>query len=305
MAAKKRIVRFFEPYRRQPDATTVQLDQNFWADFRDKLTPLSYDDQLLTIRGFEYRGAARHELSTASDYFYLCKTREQVDFPESSIGDADEAPLTLQEGARLVEPCYFVVAEPPNNTIALIRSSAGPSVSAVGDWVTRHYQGPLGHDVIELQPKLRGDQSTRFNDAVNITRFEVAIERHHNLGEVTADTQLGAALRGSYEGLERGALVEQVWSFGHNQPNASLGQDMKQAVIEVLNWGVAKLAKATVVRTRPDGSEFRDKIDFVKDQITTRVRVGDDPTVSQSPEVVVSALREAVHEYIAMDLDGA
>jgi hypothetical protein len=301
VAAKKRTVRFFVPYRRKPDGTTAPLNPNFWTLFRNKLTPLTNANQFLTIRGLEYRGATRHETTAAADYFYLGKTRDQVDFPESSVGEADEAPLALQEGARLVEPCYFVVAEESDNTIALLRSSAGPSVSAVGDWITRFFEDSLGNDVIELQPKLRGDQSTRFNDAVNVTKFEVAIERHHNLGEVTADTRLGAALQESYEGLDRGALIEQSWSFGHSQPDASLGQSMKQAIVEVLNWGVAKTAKATVIRHRPDGREFRDRIDFIKDQITTQVRVGDNPGVIQSPEIVIAALREAVQEYVQLN----
>ncbi|YCU58699.1 hypothetical protein ACRYGV_05715 [Mycobacteroides abscessus] len=206
--------------------------------------------------------------------------------------------MTLQEGARLVEPCYFVVAEDGDNTIALLRTSAGPSVSAVGDWITSHFQAQLGNDVIELQPKLRDDQTTRFNDAVNITKFEVVIERHHNLAEVVADTELGSALQQSYEGLERGAQITQSWSYANGQPPQSLGQDFKQAVIEILNWGVAKVAKATVIRNRPNGGEFRDHIDFIKDAITTQVQTGDDPSVEQSPEVVIGALRAAVRQYI-------
>lgn len=301
MTAKTRTVRFFEPYRRQPDGTSIQLAPEFWALLRGKVSQLPHAEQFVDIRGIEYRGDARHESSLNADYFYLGKTRDQVDFPESSVGDADEAPLTLQEGARLVEPCYLMVAESQSNTIALVRTSAGPSVSAVGEWITRFFNEELGNDSIELQPKLRGDQQQRFNDAVDITAFEISIERHHNLGDVHADTQLGAALRQSYEGLERGGLVQQKWSFGRTRPSHSVSQNMRRAIIEVLNWTVAKTAKATVVRVDSNGKEFKDTIDFVKDQVTTKVTVGDDPSVAQSPTVVVGALRSAIRQYTDSD----
>jgi hypothetical protein len=83
VAAKKRTVRFFVPFRRQPGGTTIPLSPNFWTLFRNKLTPLTYAAQFQTIRGVEYRGGARHERTAGADYFFLGKTRDQNDFPEA------------------------------------------------------------------------------------------------------------------------------------------------------------------------------------------------------------------------------
>lgn len=73
MAAKKRTVRFFMPFRMQPDGTAVELNLNFWPIFRNKLAPLTASEQFVTLRGVEYRGDARHEPAASTDYFYLGK----------------------------------------------------------------------------------------------------------------------------------------------------------------------------------------------------------------------------------------
>lgn len=303
MAGKKRTVRFFVPKRVQPDGTSIQLQPNFWKGFRKKVEALPAAEQFVNIRDIDYRGAARHEQSNSADYLYLGKTRDKADLPERSVGEGDETPLILREGERLVEPCYIYVVKPQSNRIATLRSSGGPSVSAVGEWITGFYQNELGIDRIVLEPVMREDQMDRLNEALNVASFSVTIEKHQNLGDVPAESAVTQAVKNSYETLDRGARVDYSWSFGHKSPESSLGETLKNDIKTILGWGLAKYAKATVIRESDDGHLIRDKIDFIKDQVTTQVTVGTDPAAVQSADVVLSALLEAARRYDDLGLD--
>lgn len=302
MAGKKRTVRFFVPKRIQPNGTSIPLQPDFWDGLRKKVKALPSAEQFVQIRDVSYRGAARREPTNGADYLYLGKTREHSDLPERSLGDADETPLVLQDGERLVEPCYIYVVKPRTNRIATLRSSGGPSVSAVGEWITGFYKGQLGPDKIVLEPVMREDQMERLNDALNIASFSVTIEKHQSLEDVSAGSVITDAVKNSYETLERGARVDYSWSYGLKSPKASLGETLKNDIRKILGWGLAKYAKATVIRN-DDGSVIRDKIDFIKDQVTMQVTVGSDSAAVQSADVVLSALLEATRQYNGLGLD--
>ncbi len=303
MAGKDRVVRFYVPKRVQPDGTSSPLPPHFWDGFRGRVSVLSAADEFVEIRNIGYRGAARRELTTMADYLYLGKTRDPADLPERSEGENDETPLMLRDGERLVEPCYLYVVKPVSNRVATLRSSGGPSISAIGDWITGFYKDQLGHDKIVLEPVMREDQLERLDNAVNVTRFSVTIEKEENLGHAGTGSVITDAVKNSYESLERGARVDYSWSFGHKAPNPSLGQTLKQDIQKIVGWGLAKRAEATVIREDDDGHLVRDKIDFMKDQITMKVTVGTDPSAVQSTDVVLSALLEAASRYDDLGLD--
>lgn len=302
MAGKKRTVRFFVPKRIQPNGISIPLEPNFWAGFRDKVKALPAAEQFVEIRDISYRGAARREPSNAADYLYLGKTRDKADLPESSVGESDETPLVLQEGERLVEPCYIYIVKPISNRVATLRSSGGPSVSAVGEWVTGFYKTQLGADKIVLEPVMRADQMERLNEASNIASFSVTIEKNQNLSDASAGSVITDAVKNSYEKLERGAKIDYSWSYGHRASNISLSETLKNDIRKILAWGLAKAAKATVVREE-DGHLIRDKIDFIKDQVTMQVTVGTDTGAVQSADVVLSALLDAARRYDDLGLD--
>lgn len=303
MAGKNRVVRFYVPKRVQPDGTSSPLPPNFWDGFRARVDALSAADEFVEIRTVEYRGAARHEPATISDYLYLGKTRDPADLPERSEGENDETPLMLRDGERLVEPCYIYVVKPISNRVATLRSSGGPSVSAIGEWITGFYVDQLGPDKIVLEPLMRDDQLDRLNSAINVVRFSVTIEKEENIGEMSAGSVITDAVKNSYETLERSARVDYSWSFGQKSPNPSLGQALKADIQKILGWGLAKHAEATVIREDDGGHFIRDKIDFIKDQVTMKVTVGTDPGAVQSADVVLSALLEASSRYDDLGLD--
>lgn len=302
---KKRTVRFFRPVRQQPDGSIIELAAGFWEGFRAKLDELDSDAQFVAIRGVQYRGAARKSPLSSTKYLYLGKTRESSDYPESSVGDDDEQPLILEDGGRLVEPCYIYVLNRTSNTIATLRSSGGPSLSAVADWITRFYKSVLGDDTIELEPIVRHDQMERLQEAQNIASFSVKIEKDQHLSGAPQDSPEGVmagALRESYESLGGGATMDYSWSFGNSQPAPSRGQRLKREALQILNWKTAKSAKATVIRRDHHGDIIREQIDFIKDKVTVRVPVGESSAIVQSSDVVTAALRQASEKFNELDL---
>ncbi|WP_415047375.1 DUF6731 family protein [Gordonia sp. (in: high G+C Gram-positive bacteria)] len=204
--ARKRTVHFFEPVRTQPDGTEIELTVGFWSQFRSRIEALSSDDQFLTIRGIQYRGAARHCVASSADFLYLGKTRDPIDHPENAVGDDDEQPLVLEDGGRLVEPCYLYDAQAGTNVVATLRSSAGPSISAVEDWLTRIIKHEIGEDSIKLRPVVRHDQMERLDEAQNIARFSVKFDKDQN-PEANSDGQVVNAVSNAYEGLGQGATM--------------------------------------------------------------------------------------------------
>ncbi|MCW2092659.1 UNVERIFIED_ORG: hypothetical protein M2328_005939 [Rhodococcus erythropolis] len=294
--AKKRTVHFFEPVRAQPDGTEIELQNDFWSRFRAEIKGLDTDEQFVTIRGVQYRGAARHCVTNLSDYLYLGKTRDTIDHPESSVGDDDEQPLILEDGGRLVEPCYLYCVEEPKNVVASLRSSGGPSITAVEEWLTKILKKNLGNDAIKLRPIVRHDQLDRLEQAQNVARFSIKLEKDkHPQG--ANDGAIASAVSGAYESLGQGATMTYEWSYGNSTPDKQTGKRLVNQIKQILNWGATKSAEATIIREGENGDLIRDQIDFVRDKVTFKVPVGTSPNIVQSADVVTDALLEASKKY--------
>ncbi|MBF6158973.1 hypothetical protein IU421_04920 [Nocardia cyriacigeorgica] len=297
---KKRTVHFFDPVRVMPDGTEVELQTGFWKELHSKVSALESDEQFTTIRGIQYRGAARHCLFTSVDYLYLGKTRETIDYPDSSVGDDDEQPLVLEDGGRLVEPCYLYCVRKPYNAVATLRASGGATISAVETWITRVLRDDLGSDAIELRPVVRNDQMERLAQAESVAKFSVKLDKDRHPAD--SNGTISGAIKDAYESLGTGATMTFEWSYGNSTPTHGAGVKMVDQIRQVLRWNAAKSAEATVLRTDEGGNVVRDQIDFFKDRVSYRVPVGESSEIVQTADVVTAALREASRIYLQNNL---
>jgi hypothetical protein len=297
---KHRRVHFFQPYRCRPNDDEIELQAGFWPSFHKKIGGTAAPDQFVEIRGTEYRGAARHCAETGADYLYLGRKRDAVDFPESSTGDDDEQPLILDDGERLMEPCYLHTVDNTENIVATLRSSGGSTISAVETWLSRTLHDKLGNDKIKLRPIVRYDQMDRLNRAQNIAKFSIKLDKHQTAA--SGNGGIAGAMQQAYSSLEGGATMAFEWSFGRSTPDASLGQKLLGQAKEILaTWENIRSAEATII-SEEDGETRREIIDFLKDNVTFRVTVGETPDVVQSPEVVTRALMTAAKQFRELDL---
>lgn len=302
---RNRTVRFYSITRVQPDDTSIVMQPGFWTDVKSKLDALTAAAQFTFIKGNEYRGTSRHCSETASDYFYLGRVRDRIDFPESSTGDDDEEPLILNEDGRLVEPCYMYVADNEENEVAILRSSGGPRPETVDKWLTAMFRSVLGNDVLKLTPVLRRGQMERLNAATNVKKFTVKVDKHQPINSTPVDGQsrITGALDEVYDDLEGQASMSFEWSFGNATPTPSTGRKLLTHIREVLDRMSPSTAQVTVIRPDDNGDEIVDHIDFIKERVAFRVEVGSDTDAAQSPDVVTTALRDAVRLYLGQDAD--
>lgn len=296
---KRRRVHFFQPYRCKPNDDEIELAAQFWSNFHRKIGGTAAPDQFVEIRGTEYRGAARHCAETGVDYLYLGRKRDAVDFPERSTGDDDEQPLILDDGERLMEPCYLHTVDDTQNIVATLRSSGGSSISAVETWLSRALRDKLGSDRIKLRPIVRHDQMDRLNNAQNITKFSIKMDKHQV--STSSDGDIAGAMQQAYDSLEGGATMTFEWSFGRSAPDSSLGQKLLGQAKQLLTWENIRSAEATII-SEEDGETRREIVDFLKDNVTFRVTVGETPDIVQSPEVVTRALLKAAKQFRDLDL---
>lgn len=296
---KRRRVHFFEPYRCRPNDDEVELQAGFWSNFHNKIGGTAAPDQFVQIRGNEYRGAARHCTETGVDYLYLGRKRDAVDFPESSTGEDDEQPLILDDGERLMEPCYLHTVDDVQNIVATLRSSGGSSISAVETWLSRTLREKLGNDTIKLRPIVRHDQMERLNNAQNIAKFSIKMDKHQT--STSGDGEIADAMQQAFDSLEGGATMTFEWSYGRSTPDNTLGRKLLDQAKQLLTWENIRSAEATII-SEEDGETRREIIDFLKDNVTFRVTVGETPDVVQSPEVVTRALLEAAKKFRDLDL---
>ncbi|WP_280300842.1 DUF6731 family protein [Nocardia neocaledoniensis] len=298
--AKKRTVHFYEPVRVMPDDTEIELQPGFWKEFYTTISAFDSDEQFTMIRGVQYRGAARHSAASSADYLYLGKTRDTIDYPESSVGDDDEQPLTLEDGGRLVEPCYLFCVREPNNVVATMRASGGATISAVEAWITKVLKSDLGSDSIKLKPVVRSDQMERLEQAKSVAKFSIKLDKdRHPAG---SDGVIAQAMKNAYESLGNGATLTFEWSYGNSAPAPDTGKKLKSQIFQMLGWDAAKSAEATVIRENDRGDLIRDQLDFFKDRVSFRVTVGDSPNIVQTADVVTDALKEASKMYVDLNL---
>lgn len=292
---KKRTVHIFEPYRERPDGSPSDLPNKFWEGFRGIVSKLDAKNQFVTIRGTEYRGAARHCSESMVDYLYLGKSRDRADWPESSVGEDDEQPLSLDHDGRLVEPCYLLPID-GTELVALLRSTAGPHVSAVEDWMTILLKQKLHNDTIKLRPYLRTDDMERLESAVGVARMNIKIDKNSSVSKENEGRIVGP-VHDIYGGLGGNATVAIEVSYEHSIPTPKVGRSMKEELKSFLRSSGLRKAEGTIITEDAYGKIKRERLDFIKDKVTFQVPVGDGPDVIQSPAVVISAMGEAIKQF--------
>lgn len=301
MTTKERTVYFFEPIVLDQADNVQPLEQGFWQWVQERVEGLPEVRRRADIFGRRHVGAARQETSPALDYLYVGRLRPGADWPDVSDNAGAIASLasTGFDGS-LLEPAYLLNVS-GTNYVALLRSSAGPSTTAIVAWLNQVCGFSHEGNRLELRPYVRRDQLERLGRAQAAAKIHLKIDPGV-MNDAQPHDELGQALKIAQSAGAGGVSVELTVSFGNARPTNGAGEDLIAGVRELLSAGDAvpfKKASATVMVENEEGQLVRDKIDFTMDRITVRQQVGANEDEEPTPPVVLRAMVKAIEKFRA------
>ncbi|MDY7542587.1 MULTISPECIES: hypothetical protein [unclassified Cryobacterium] len=294
---KFRTVYFYEPIIVDQNEKVQLVPATFWTDLHNLVLGMTPEDRQITFFGRDIEGEARAETRPSTDYFYLDRRRSGQDWPDA-VGTDGELGTLASKGVvvSLHEPAYLL---PVSGTryIAMMRSSAGPTSSAVARWLNLVLGFETVGDHLELQAVTRTDQLARLGKAQAATKVHLKILPGAMQSEEPVG-KLGKALKEAQSVSYGSVSVDLMISYGNVQPDDAGGQELVRDVRELLNASTTfRKAKATVILENEAGELEKDEIDFKRDRITIRQQIGTDEDEEPTPTVVLDAMFEAIRAF--------
>ena len=293
-----RTVYFFEPVILDDKGSVRPLSADFWGDLHKHVKSLSQKRREIDHFGREIEGEALKSKTPSAKYFYLDRRRPGQDWPDAKGIDGKLGSLAAHGVVRsLHEPAYLLNVS-GTNYVAMVRSSAGPSTSAIARWLNLVFDFAGTDEYLELRAVVNNDQLER------LAKAQVASKIHVKLGAGVINDQTdlpgetGAALEAASRVGAGGAEVEMTISFGNARPTDAAGKAMVREVRDLLGSAVPfKKAQATVILEDDDGEMRVDKIDFARDRITVREQFGANEDEEPTPTVVLQGMFDAIKKF--------
>lgn len=230
------------------------------------------------------------------EVLYVGRDRRQYDWPEAELQNGNVEPLNPGPNVlSLLEPAYMLPIA-GTGYIAVLRSTAGPTWSQIGRWMTEVLQPP-NNDIVVLQPYSRGNLSKLFADSELTTWINVGVDPG---AQVPKTGQLSNALRSAQAATIGSVSVDVRISFGRARPDNTASKALADEFNKLLKVGILTKAVAGVRRSRAPGKPPEaDELDFMTDRIVykKKIVVSADGTFSEIEAEHV--LRAAVSEFRA------
>lgn len=299
LSPKTKTVYFFEPVMLDQRDVPQRIEPEFWDFVHKRLALLGEEELRAEFLGRKFLGAARYESTVGQDYIYIGRMRPGADWPDVT-DDAGEIDTLASTGFNLslVEPSYLVGVS-GTNYVAFVRSSAGPSTTAITTWLNLMLGLEATETRLELRPYVRKDQLDRLARAQTATKLHLKIDPDVMTGSSPTD-DVGKALKAAQNAGAGAVSVDLTISFGRATPTDGAGEELIDEVRKVLTGSARvpfKKAVANVVLEDENGELIRDTIDFTRDRITVQQTVGADENAEPTPRVVIAALNEAISEF--------
>lgn len=298
MASSPRTVYFYEIAQLESDGIqTKNLETGFWPKFHEKTAKLDDESRRLVYYGRKMFGEARNSKSPVADYFYVGKARKGADWPDFSNADGtvSSLPINNDGNVALIEPAYLLPID-GTNYIAMIRTSGGPSVQAIQEWINSVMGMISRPETLILRAYVRRDDLARLKRAQGGARVHMKVDAN-KFDEVAPRGAMASAMKSVQRSMHGGASVEMIVSFGNAKPDNLASDELAEQVREMVDAEVASKLEATLFVPNEDGELVRDKIDFIADRFTAKEKVGQSDDTPISPAVMVSALQSAVRKF--------
>lgn len=292
MAGKPRTVYLYEPYLLTPKGEVKDVPNGIWKEILDAVEKLGAGDRIKTVSGHAHRGATRSTKAPAARFLYIGRRRDPADWPDHAKDGADELPLSID--GELVEPMYLLPLT-GTNYVATLRTSAGPQPSSSAAWISAIIKPADGMEFC-LRPVVRRDALNRLLAADQVSSVEVKIDEFSDVPD--SDGTFAAALKEMQTAGGTNATITVAMSYGHKTADSSTSQSIIKGLGKMLRTtaGLRK-ASAKVSELGADGKVQKTQLDFFNDRIAQRVSVGKSTKESQTPEVVMAAMYQAIEHF--------
>ncbi|PPH23317.1 hypothetical protein C5C99_01380 [Rathayibacter sp. AY1C4] len=296
---KEKTVYFFEPIVLDQHDQVVELPDEFWSLLHTHVAGLPEAKRRGEFFGRKVEGEAKDEASPEADYFYVGRLRPGSDWPDATTADGQFGSLASTGAVRsLHEPAYLLnVSGTPY--VAVMRSSAGPSITVLAQWLSMVAGYTTAEERLELRPYVRRDQLERLGRAQSAAKLHIKVDAGA-MDEFEPASEMGQALKTAQSIGAGGASVEMIVSFGNAKPDDIAGAQLIEGVRELIENVPYARAKATVIVDEEAAGLQRDKIDFAADRITVRQQVGVNEDEEPTPTVVLNAMYQAISQFKAL-----
>lgn len=304
MAGLKRPVHFLQIAEEDDKGNIYYFNnQDFWPGFWSHLKKLeaSDPDRLdVRYRGFDYEGVAKETAAPATKYFYIGRIRKASDHPHITLGRNTQQPLKLENiqgsPSGILEPTY-IRQVPGTNCVAVMRTTGSSSWSALEHWINSA-SGRFADDgdsrTLTLVPVAREDAVERLVRAEAAAKLEVGLAPSADPMPDGAG-ELGRALDQAKQALPGNATINFTASVGRSNPDPSESQGMVRFMKSAVRNPATKKLRGTIYHPDDETGELiKERIDFLKDKVTTSVKVVDNADVTPTDSEIMHALTEAI-----------
>lgn len=292
----KRHIYFLEPVIEKQDGSLDEIGPGFWPTFLDHVWGLPPERRRLELQGRKYIGEKRLEVSPAENYLYLGKARRGADWPDISDANGVVSPLALGDGAdALIEPAYLLPVS-GTNYVAVLRTSGGPSFSAIESWMTSAAGMDQQAERFALRPYVRSDQLVRLSKASGAARVHLKVDP----GAFQVGGSLGVigdAMKQVQDLGAGGVSVDMTLSFGRATPTHAYAEDIAKELMKVIKKIPVASADATLMVEDEHGEEVREKVDFLRDRVIGSEYVGSSEDEQPTPSVILTAMANAIFKF--------
>lgn len=305
MPGRKRRIYFFEPVEIDSKENVTTFGKDYWPALHTHVVGFAKDDNgvnkdrlRMEYLGNKYSGSARSEKSPAEDFFYIGKARPGSDWPDMEDAQSQTAPLQLADPkANLVEPAYLL---PVSGTqyVAALRTSGGPSWSAIENWLGAVSGRVDQSNRFELRPYVRMDQLERLRDSLGVSKLNLKVDADASAALQDMPGELATAIRKVQELGAGGVSVEIGLSFGRARPVDSAADKIARQIEKLITNVKFNSASATIMLPDGEGSDYvKRPVDFYKDRVTGSEYVGTNQDEAATPPVVLKAMTEAIRKF--------
>lgn len=295
MAGKPRTVHFFELVEIAQDESISEYTAETWDDLFDLIASKEVEELRHDIRRRKYEGELRYEARRSAEYLYLGKLRPGADWPDIRDLEGEHTSLasTGVVGA-LIEPAYIVRLE-GTPYVAILRSSGGPTFTAISSWLSTVAGYDFAESRLELRPYVRRDQLSRLNAAIGATKlhFKVGADL---LADADPSSDVVRAMKVVQDTGAGGVSVEMIVSYGNARPDELGAQYLADAVSEFVRTIPGAHASATLMQPKDEGYE-KDFVDFSLDRITLSEEVGGSEDEEPTAYAILGAMSQAIRKF--------
>lgn len=180
----------------------------------------------------------------------------------------------VDPNANLVEPAYLL---PVSGTqyVAALRTSGGPSWSAIENWLGAVSGRVDQSNRFELRPYGRMDQLERLRDSLGVSKLNLKVDAEASAALQDMSGELATAIRKVQELGAGGVSVEIGLSFGRARPVDSAADKIARQVEKLITNVKFNSASTTIMLPEGEGSDYvKRPVDFYKDRVTGSEYVG-------------------------------